>query len=274
MNENSKLRTLLRGLLPLLLIAAFIKLAWVLVELFLLPNHGVHHEAIKPATLLPHRFRLASNKALPKPLVKKSAKPLASIRDLKLLATYQGPSQSLAVIQKGSKAKVLSRGESLAGYRLEQVFSNAVIMSRSGKEYRLEIKQKVLKSYRQVPLAPQKDMANGNDEISHEGTATLVPRSLIEKYTKNVDKIWKNIGITPEKRGGSIQGFRIRYIKRGSVFEKLGLKRGDLITAVNGERLNDYGTVMQLFQSIDSLEGLTLTVKRGKKEVELDYDIQ
>ncbi|WP_297486738.1 PDZ domain-containing protein [Thermococcus sp.] len=274
MNDNSKLRTLLHLFFPLFLIAAFIKLAWVFIELFLLPIHGVRHERATSPKLLPHRFRLASDEALPKALAKKPSQSLASIRDLKLVATYQGPSQSLAVIEKGSRAKVLGLGDSLAGYRLEQVLSNAVIMRRNGREYRLEIKQKALKGYQQVPLVSKKNTANENDKISHEGTATVVPRSLIEKYTKNVDKIWKDIGIVPEKRGGSIQGFRIRYIRRGSVFDKLGLKRGDLITAVNGERLNDYGTVMELFQSIDDLEGLTLNIKRGKKEVELDYDIQ
>jgi general secretion pathway protein C len=111
-------------------------------------------------------------------------------------------------------------------------------------------------------------------EIRQEGDITFVPRTLIRDYTQNLDKIWRNIGIDPEKRGKELLGFRVRFVRRGSPFEKLGLRRGDIITAINGEPLHDLGTVMEAYRSIDSMDGLTLTVKRNNKEVELNYEIQ
>jgi type II secretory pathway component PulC len=56
----------------------------------------------------------------------------------------------------------------------------------------------------------------------------VAARSLIHNYTKKVDKIWKNLGIIPKKRGNEIVGFHVRFVKRGSPFEKLGLQGGGI----------------------------------------------
>ena len=275
MNKNSD-RTFLRSMLiTALTVLVAVKLFWVLVEFIYLPDNGVEKKRRNTIHSLPHSYRLVSNDAMPKPVKKKPVTPKRSIRDLKLLATYRDPVRSLAVINKGSKTLVIGIGEEIFGYRLSEVLKDAVILQRDGKEYRLAIKsdRSAAKkaSYAEISPAKRKDKVT---RIRKEGETTLIPRDLVTGYTENVDKIWKEIGIAPKMKGKKLEGFRIRYLKKGSVFEKLGLKRGDTIIAINGEPIEDYGTAMELFQSADTLDNLTLKVKRGKKEVELEYEVQ
>ncbi len=61
-------------------------------------------------------------------------------------------------------------------------------------------------------------------EVSDSGAK--IERKLLSSYTNDVDKIWKNIGIEEHKSGGKLDGFKVNFVKKGSVFEKLGLKRG------------------------------------------------
>jgi len=274
MNENSKYRSLLRMLSWLLLIAALIKLAWVVVELFWLPASGV--EPSKGAHLSPlgGMYRLASNEKLRQPVKAAPKERATPLRQMKLLATYLGPKHHLAVIAKGGKSYVKSEGEEIAGYRIKQVGSHSVILTRTGKEYRLEILEKPLAGAAQIVSKAVKRVSPRQSSIRQEGDTTVVSRPLLESYTKNMDKIWKEIAIVPVKRGEGISGFRIRYIKHHSVFEKLGLRRGDIITAINGEEIRDYSVPMEMLQSIDTLDGLNLKIKRGKREMELNYEIE
>ncbi|CAA6824183.1 MAG: General secretion pathway protein C [uncultured Sulfurovum sp.] len=88
-----------------------------------------------------------------------------------------------------------------------------------------------------------------------------------------MDKIWKDIGLAQYKENGKADGFKVNFIKGGSDIEKLGLKRGDILKAVNAEPLN-LSSAMSFFNDINNLENLTLTVLRNGKSEDLEYEIQ
>ena len=88
-----------------------------------------------------------------------------------------------------------------------------------------------------------------------------------------MDKIWKDIGLAQYKNNGKADGFKVNFIKKGSDIEKLGLKRGDILKAVNAEPLN-LSSAMGFFNDINNLENLTLTVLRNGESKDLEYEIQ
>lgn len=75
------------------------------------------------------------------------------------------------------------------------------------------------------------------------------------------------------REGRKIKGFKVNFVKRGSDFSKLGLKRGDIIKSLNGEELTDYNRAFEFYKNIDTVENLTLTIQRGQEEMELNYEI-
>ena len=279
MNKTSNRNPFLKAAITVGSVALFVKLLWVAIETFFLPVHGVNRLPKERMAPLPRTYHLASNEALPQPVKKRQTLVKSTLRDLTLQATYRDGRRSLAVIRKGAKTLVAGEGEMLFGYRLERILDRAVVLDSANRKYQLEIEkaEPPHESFSRVKSSPGKESSNelsAPAAIRKEGESTLVPRGLINQYTKNIDRIWKEISITPEKSGGGLIGFRVRKVKRYSVFEKLGLRQGDIITAINGYKIRDYGMVMEIFQSADTLDALTLKVKRGKRELELNYEVE
>jgi general secretion pathway protein C len=89
-----------------------------------------------------------------------------------------------------------------------------------------------------------------------------------------MDKIWRDISISQHRSNGKLDGFRINYVKKGSDFEKLGLRRGDILKAINAQELNSMGAAMEFYKEINNIENLTLTIERDGRSEELEYEIQ
>ena len=107
-----------------------------------------------------------------------------------------------------------------------------------------------------------------------DGETKVVSKGLLSSYTKDIDKVWKDIGIGEHKVNGVLTGFKVNFIKRNSDFEKLGLKRGDILTSINGQELDSYNAAFSFYKEMDSIENLTLSIKRNNQNMELEYEIQ
>jgi general secretion pathway protein C len=276
---SNKSLSWLGWLVPVLVILALIKLFWVFIELFYLPVAGIDSGKGARGKSLYQPYRLASNEAL-KRTKKSRPKPRKQnrLREMKLLGVYQGPRHHIAVISKGNKSYVVYEGEKVLGYRIDSVEERSVSLSRDGKSYRLELVKTKGAPVVSAPSPSSQRKAGKKrpDEpaIVDDDGNKIIPRSLLNDYAKDLDKIRKYIRMVPYKKDGALQGFKVRFVKRGSDFAKLGLKRGDIITGINGEAIVDYSTPMELMKNIDTLEGLTLQIKRGNEELEIEYEVR
>ena len=58
-------------------------------------------------------------------------------------------------------------------------------------------------------------------------------------------------------------------VRRGSSAEKIGLKEGDIIVAINGSRIGTAGSVSSLVSEYSAGETIKITIVRENKEIEL-----
>jgi len=281
MNTDSKGSLWISRLLPLFVTVAFIKLGWVLIKILMLPSEGVDLSRTQAGKSLFLPYKLASNEAL-KPPVKSQPKVRKRdlIKEMKLRGLYQDDRRSIAVISKGNKSYLVSPGERILGYRLDSIETDAALLSKEGKHYRLELSTPQ-KGSTPSPLSSSGTSERKTSPSSAPSTAKeeeagtrTISRETLSKYTADLDTIRKYIGVVPYKKDGTLKGFKVRYIRRGSDFEKLGLRRGDVITGINGEEITDLSVPMELMHNLETVEGLTLQIKRGDKELELDYEIR
>jgi type II secretory pathway component PulC len=90
-----------------------------------------------------------------------------------------------------------------------------------------------------------------------------VPKASVEHYLVNLGELMSAAQAAPRIQNGAIDGFEIRQIRAGSIVEQLGLRGGDVIVEVNGEKLDGLPTVMRLVGQAQSARQATLTVLRG-----------
>ena len=70
------------------------------------------------------------------------------------------------------------------------------------------------------------------------------------------------------------EGFRIRSIKKGSLFDQVGIQNGDLLRSVNGVQLTSIEQAMKAFKMLQKEPRLHLEIGRGSGTQTLDYEIR
>jgi general secretion pathway protein C len=240
---------------------------------------GVDYAKTSEVKALYYRTRFAAQKLKQKKVVK--PKPVSDINSFKLLAVYHSPKRVVVTVSKDGKSSVLVRGDTIDGYVLDDATATEAIFLRGGKRYRIRLVETSKggsgkSSVRYVTPPKEEEAAKETKpegEVMSGDGVTIVDRSLLDHYRKNMKDIWKNIGIREIKEGNKIKGFKVNFVKRGSDFAKLGLRRGDIIKSINGEVLDSYKSAFDIYKNIDTMENLTMTIQRGKEEMELEYEI-
>lgn len=260
-----------------LILLLMVKLFWFLVGVLWLSTSGMDHAEQQGGKALYYRVKLSSNEAPPSTAGTRPAQVLGSIKDITLLAIYNASDVTVVTVEYKRKTKVLAKGEAINGFMLEGAGNNYATFSKDAKTYKVPL---AISSKGDTSIADTQPSA---EEISSEsavkgdvvdaGDHKIVDKSLIEHYAKNMDDIYKNIGIVEVKKGNVLDGFRVSFIRKGSPFEKLGIRRGDVIKSINGEKIDSYNAAFGVYKNISNIDNLTLVVQRGKEEVELEYEV-
>jgi general secretion pathway protein C len=184
---------------------------------------------------------------------------------LKIKAIFHSKTLSFVTLEDGKEVLFLDIGQSFKGYTLTKVFPTKAIFTQGGKQYELTLSDDIDKQVAQAT----------RESVKKEPVQTLsnIPRDEIKTYQKDMAKIWSNIGLKEHKTGAILDGFVVTFIKPGSVFEQLGLQKGDILTEANGVKIASYKDALSLYKKIDTIKVFKLTILRNNEEKELEYEI-
>jgi general secretion pathway protein C len=101
-----------------------------------------------------------------------------------------------------------------------------------------------------------------------------VARSEVDSALENMSQLFTQIRAVPHFEGGQSVGFRLFAIRRGSLFDRIGLKNGDIIRSINGNPMNDPGKAMALLQQLRDDNNLDVDITRNQQPQKLTYTIQ
>ena len=280
MNQNSNTKNL-SLLIWFLVLLVGIKLTWVAVSSLYLPKSGISLRTERAKSALHYRYRLASDVAPPKvrpAAPKRPVRRAPSIHDVQLVGIYSGKDTCIVTLLKKGKSFVLANGEKIDGFVLTGASAKEAYFEKDKKAYTLRLFEKASKNLSSISTVKQqvsqiKNSSASQHISSHDGIK-VVPRNLLRTYTSDIDKAMRDIGLRPVMKNGQMQGYKVRFIRRNSPFAKLGLERGDIIKSINGEDIVDFSGPMGILKSVDSIEGLTLTVLSKNEEKELEYEVK
>ncbi len=199
----------------------------------------------------------------------KPSKPALLVKDMILKGVYIDENGSYAIISlknKKNDIKILSLNDRFNGYKLIGIYPKKVKLEKNGKKYFLYFKD----AKETTPL-----LKTESKVVENEGGSIVLKSEEVYKYTKNFDKIWKEIQIDDIRENGKLKGFLIKWIKKGSIFSKIGLKRGDKIVKIDDKPIKSYADAFAYYEKIKKRELylLRLTVIRNNKEKEIEYEL-
>lgn len=109
---------------------------------------------------------------------------------------------------------------------------------------------------------PDEDTGVLDGSGTGDGVETI-DRSEVLGYLEDTDKLARQAHIVPSHRDGEPDGFRIHGVRPGSVYDRLGLKNGDVIHGVNGQPIDTPDKALQAYTRVKEAERLELDVSRG-----------
>jgi len=101
-----------------------------------------------------------------------------------------------------------------------------------------------------------------------------IDRSEVDNALDNMNQLFTQIRAVPHFEGGKSTGFRLFAIRQNSIFDKIGLKNGDIIQRINGTEINDPARALALFNDLRNQGQIGVDILRNKESKSLSYQIR
>ena len=102
----------------------------------------------------------------------------------------------------------------------------------------------------------------------------ILPKKLIRHYSRNWNEASALAYLGWSKdRTGSVQGIKIRHISCDSPLPYAGLKKGDVVLAVNGKSITSNAKLMKLYPRLFRWRTIELTVLRNGRPLKIQYQV-
>lgn len=199
--------------------------------------------------------------------------PLSSL-NLALTGVMVSGAASFAIISAnaGPETAFAIGEEILAGASLHAVYPDRAILRRNGVLEALVLKEGVALAEGSVISSPQVRQEAPLAGIRGSGNNFTVERSAITQQMQRPEFLSQAL-MVPNAGGG----FLVREIQPGSVYEKLGIRPGDVIRSVNGQPINNMEEVMKLYQQlggVNKVGNVSIEVMRGGRTENLQYNLE
>ncbi len=126
-----------------------------------------------------------------------------------------------------------------------------------------------------TPVAAGAEAATDDGGVTKvSDTKFLVDRSFLEKQLGNVETLATQVRASPKNEDGKIIGFRLSGIRKGSVFDKLGIKNGDVVHNVNGQSLTSMETALGAYGTLQNERAFNFEVTRRNQKMTIDYEVR
>lgn len=110
--------------------------------------------------------------------------------------------------------------------------------------------------------------------IANQGDDYVVDEAELDKGLENLPLLLTQARAVPYFKDGRSIGLRLFAIKSGSLYEKIGLKNGDILKSINGNSLADITQALKLFEQLKQERSINLILEREKQDREFKYTIR
>jgi general secretion pathway protein C len=199
---------------------------------------------------------------------------------LELLGTVASDDELLAnaaIMDRSSrKHQVVFIGDRLDGHANVEVIAirrGTVILQNGSKRERLDLHEEDGKSIAKAPRRARNRPAAARNRPTvarnrrDQRRATIAER--IEQLQKQsggrtTASLYSQARIVPEWSEGEMVGVRLNQVKPGSLYEKLGIESGDVITTLNGISIDSPQASSRLLTEFTQAEEFTIELKDGQ----------
>lgn len=193
---------------------------------------------------------------------------------LKLWGTVaMAGNESYAVIEseKERKQNLYRVGDSVESASVKMILREKVVLTVNGTDEILELEKPVsgvAVSGNLVQPASRKPMPGLSGGVSKR--RITLRRAQVESAMGNLGELMGQAKIEPHADGGLL----VSNIKPNSLFRRMGLRNGDIITGVDGNRIETVDDAMKLYNNLKTSESASVDITRRGRKQNIEYKIK
>lgn len=202
-----------------------------------------------------------------------AAETSAVTGDLVLIGTVVAGDDSLALIQSGTKSGIFQLNEELApGLIVSEIGRKLVVLMDHGVPRELPLKQR--KGAKARLLKQSNASAAKQGIVAVDESRWQISKAVADNARANLNSLLQTARMIPQVNNGKTVGFKLVELNKGSLLEKIGLRVGDLIVAINQVKLDSPEKALQIFQQVREANNITLGLMRNGKPETFEYSFE
>lgn len=216
-----------------------------------------------------HLFGIAETKKAP---IKSDQAPETKLNlVLKGVLAAGSTEMASAIIARGANGKEEIYGiddKIPGGITLREIHAEHVILERQGRLETL----RMMKSKGSDQISGPQNIQSSTSTLSTTATSTL--KNIRSDLIKNPASFRKYATPVVVRENGKQIGYRLQAQGNSDLLTQAGLEPSDVITSVNGVKLDDMRNSISALSALRSASQVSITVKRNGAEVPLNIQLQ
>jgi general secretion pathway protein C len=194
--------------------------------------------------------------------------------DIKLVGTVAGPpARSYAIaVDKSGKQDVFKVGEPVFGVgKLKKVEKDRIVITDSGRE--LTIPMTDMLAIKEVN--PQEGGLATSDFARSAGKGTfIVDQRKVLQALENPNQLMTDARLQPNVTDGKQEGFILREVRSGGIYQSLGLQNGDVLLRINDYNISNPENALQAFTALRGMDRVQVDLLRSGSRMTMTYQIR
>jgi general secretion pathway protein C len=197
---------------------------------------------------------------------------------LKLWGTVTGPpEEAYAVIEEAGKREqnLFRIGDTIQEATVKMILREKIILHVEGKDEVLDIEKAAGPGSTAGRAIAGRSLPGQNMRRPPVRTQKItLRRNQIDSAVQDVAQLMNQVNIRPHFTQGQPDGMMFSRIRPNSIFMRMGLRNGDIITGVNGRAISTVDDALGFYEGLKSAENVTVDIKRGGRPRTIEYTIK
>ena len=201
---------------------------------------------------------------------------------LKLLSTVVSdaePRWSFASLKDGTETRLLRIGDSIGERVVADITWRYLLLEGVSSYCYLDLfsennlsKGRGKKSRRNRGRSLKNRLKNRIQKLGKN--ERIVKRGLLKEVMADPSKFTKGLRFRPKKERGKVVGYSISRMSKNSPLGLLGLRKSDVVTAVNGKPMTNMNTMLGFYSKLGATREVRLSIKRRGKPITLKVRVR
>lgn len=171
-----------------------------------------------------------------------------------------GESRALIASGRGDEQAYAVGDEISRGTDIYEIYADRVILDRGGRLETLRLEKDKAAS---PAAAPTRSASRGSSGDVRRVETSQALLNIRETLLADPSKASQYLRVQPAYNAGKLHGYRIYPGRNRSLFNEAGLRPGDLVTELNGTRLDDPSQALQMLGTLSQATSLSVVILRG-----------